>query len=126
METNQPSLVTFLPATATTPATYQFILSHADWQYLNEFADDLDSGPGGLLYFLEVVTSDAAGHETDESPDAAAYYRCRIWHSDLECELERGRLAPSNFHARLGETQLIPIVHDLIEAFKERQGRMQT
>lgn len=115
----------------TTPDQYQFVLTVADFKLLQFLAGDMGAGSGisELYDWLDVVTCDAEGRETVEPTDgpvAATYCRCRIWHEDLKLVLNGAGLHPSDLNAHLGETQLIPIVHDLIEAYREHVSSLST
>jgi hypothetical protein len=112
------SHITYLPAETqpddlAVPARFQFVLTANDYHLLVKLAAE----QGGAIFefwnALDVATCDSKGVETNMRTFAimdSDYFLCTIPVS----EFIKSDLRPADFNEYLGETQLIPIVYDMI------------
>lgn len=112
-------MVTYLPAHTTAadlpaPARFQFVLANSDWHLLIKLAGEKGGPIADFWTYLAAVTSDTDGKEipwdTPETIMECPYYLCTIAVSDF---LETG-IRPGDFNDYIGETELIPIVYDMV------------
>lgn len=130
---DQTSLVKFVPGCndptdADSPDRFQFLLTDADYLLFMRLAEG-ESGTGihQLYDYCSVITCDEHGTEVDHT--VSTHVLCSVWVSDFQRIVETVDLRPSDLYAHLGETKLIPIVHDLRESlveYKERQYKVTT
>lgn len=113
------SLITFVPATAENPDLFRFVLTRLDYEFLMLLAENSHK-IHELYNYCEVVTCNEQGEETFLADlNTATHYRCDLWAADLLEIMETTDLRPSDLYEYLGETKLIPTIHDLREAFTE-------
>lgn len=126
---SEPSLITFVPAEpagpdhAELPDRFRFVLTGMDWNLLCQLSTELGTGIHDLWSYSHVVTCDEHGNEIDVDPENISHYRCDIWVSDFAHIIDTVDLRPSFLNEYLGETNLIPIIHDLREALTEYRAK---
>ena len=125
----EPSLITFVPAEAASPDhtelpdRFRFVLTGRDWNFLCQLSTELGTGIHDLWAYSHVVTCDEHGHEIDVDQENISHYRCDICVSDFGHIIDTVDLRPSFLNEYLGETELIPIIHDLREALTEYRAK---